>query len=513
MKRIFSLIMGLVMLLNMAQAEEITYDFSASTPKGWTANPAPTGYEVSNYERGAQFQKSSTLTLSGSKGISKVVVTCSSNVGEDKNSISVFVNGTQFGKVEMLAKEALVNKTFEGPATDGDLVINIVNGKKSVWIKQVVVTCTEGANVGGDDGGNTGEGGETDDDEESLLDPNYEYGDSAKVVAPSDQFYNQPCTFVQNNIEVKCRKSTHLDGYFSCPAGEKITFTATQPILALAINGSVKKDFSATVDNGDIHFNYDPWEELAQDPIVYINNINEKSVTLSCDKQLRCKEVIVYFKEEPQLDFKELFGEDEDDPFARESTTPVTLTPAYDYAYAVEFNEEVSKDESIHYVTIYLYNEDEDQQMGLQFIADLDNFTGVPAGTYPIEASTNKGIVVASAGYDGFLDATSYVWTDVTSDDEGKQDWKSYYLASGTVTVGLADDPDFIRIAVAAKTHFGSTVDCVYLGSLDVYGNTDAIETIAADKAAGNQGKYFRNGQFCIERNGRKYNVLGVSVR
>jgi hypothetical protein len=500
MQKIFTLFLSAFALFCTMNAEEVTYDFSSSIPNGWTSSVNPNGFEQTSPARGAQFTQSATLTLTGAKGISKVVVTCSANT--DKNTLGVTVNGTAFGQTEKLAKEADVEKTFEGTATDGDLVLTLTRSEKSIYIKKVVVTCTEAGNTGGND----------DDQLGKDLDPEYVYADIVKVVAPTDVIYKEPCTFVQNNVEVKCTKSTHTDGYFSCLAGERISFTATQPIVAITINGMVKKNFEATVNNGTLYYASSEETEITQDPVIYIGDINEKSVTLTCLKQLQCKEVTLYFKEAPELDLDSLFGGmggDEIYTYDYESKEVQTLTPAFDELGIVPFQVQMSEEETLPFVNMFFENEEQDKELCLQFIADFDANTVVAPGVYPIDNTLEVGHIVASPGGDEFDDYPSYLLTDYV--DMGEyQDWNIFYLVSGTVTVST--DPAGVKVVVDAKSYFGSTIKVTYVGPFIDYTAVDAIDTIAADKDSKN-GKYIANGKFYIQKGNLRYNAQGLLVR
>ena len=79
-----------------AYASEVTYDFTSSIPAGWTASAKPNGFETTGTSRGTQFTTSATLTLAGVKNVTKVVVTCSSNI-DSGNSLGVSV-GHSMGK-------------------------------------------------------------------------------------------------------------------------------------------------------------------------------------------------------------------------------------------------------------------------------------------------------------------------------------------------------------------------------------------------------------------------------
>ena len=496
MKRLFTLLLCAFALFNTVLAEEYTFDFSSSVPKGWTADSAPRDYEQTGSKRGAQFGKNSNLTLSGAKGISKVVVTCSANI--DVNTLEVLVNGNTFGNKVTLAKESNVEKTFSGTAADGNLVIKIGCSKKSVWIKKVVVTCNE-LTISGDD--NNDELGKD-------LDPNYVYSDVVKVTAPDDKFYNQPCTFIQNNIEVKCTKSTHMDGYFSCAAGESMSITATQPFVAIAINGTVKKGFAATSDAGTIYFAYNDEVEITQNPVLFINDINAKSVTITCEKQIQNKDITIYFKEAPELNLDELFGEASEYTYLYEDQNATLLNPVFNTLGVMSFSYEYSSQESIPFVNMYLENDE--QQLLLQFVTELDANTGVAPGTYTFATEYTLGHAVASIGGDAYNDYPSYLMTDIVEKEDGAH-YNVYYVVSGEVTV--AADPAGVKVDVNAKTYFGSTIQTTYVGPIVDLNAVDAIDSLSADTKANKNGKFLRNGQLLIEHNGRQYNALGVSVR
>ena len=89
------------------------------------------------------------------------------------------------------------------------------------------------------------------------------------------------------------------DAYFGVMADQKITFTATQVIKGIAIHGNVRKNFSASCDRGSISYLTDEDVEMAGDPVLVIRNINDISVTITCDKNLSCYGARVYFEENP----------------------------------------------------------------------------------------------------------------------------------------------------------------------------------------------------------------------
>ena len=84
-----------------------------------------------------------------------------------------------------------------------------------------------------------------------------------------------------------------------CYAGASISFSAGQDIKGLAINGSVRKNFSASCDNGTMDYLSDSYEDSEGEPVLTISNIDAPSVTITCNNQLRCFSIEVYFTENP----------------------------------------------------------------------------------------------------------------------------------------------------------------------------------------------------------------------
>ena len=84
-----------------------------------------------------------------------------------------------------------------------------------------------------------------------------------------------------------------------CYAGASISFSAGQDIKGLAINGSVRKNFSASCDNGTMDYLSDSYEDSEGEPVLTISDIDAPSVTITCNNQLRCFSIEVYFTENP----------------------------------------------------------------------------------------------------------------------------------------------------------------------------------------------------------------------
>ena len=177
-----------------------------------------------------------------------------------------------------------------------------------------------------------------------TLDPDYTYSEPTSVLIPSTTVQGEAYKFISNNIEVSCTKGAVTESYFSAHAGFDLTFTATQPIKGIVINGFVKKGFEATVNHGKVTF-VSPSEDKEADPVVVITDVESKSVTISCVKQLRCYDVEVYFEENPEVSING------GTPGSEEDITFDSADAVYETAFVEIIGEE-------NY-SIFLYNEDE----------------------------------------------------------------------------------------------------------------------------------------------------------
>lgn len=478
-------------------AEEYTYNFSNEIPTGWTSSAKPNDFEKAGYERGCQFIVNTQLTLSGLKNVSKVVITCSANT--DKNSMAVSVAGTQWGS-ETLPKENGMTKTFIGTAASGNLVIDITRVEKSVYIKQIVVTADESTTGGGDNPGGDNPGGDTG----NTLDENYNYAEPTVVTVSGAIGSNSPYTFIQNNIEVKCSTGAQNENYFGCNAGKEITFTATKAIKAIVIDGYVKQYFDATTSAGSIGFVDASESEITANPVLAVTDIDSKTVTISCVKQLRCYKVYFYFVENPDVEFDVEGGDEGDLNFDYEPTTATTLNITFDEVYEQDFTEDAG------YALTDLYFVSEDYEMEVYVFAPKDAQCGVVPGVYPINDTYEDGTVQASPGGDDYYDYPTYIAADFEYDEEwGWYYNTSYYLVSGTLKVEKVAEG--VRYTINAKSHFGSTITATYTGAVQSLDEEDSIESIGQDKVAAT--KTMKDGQIIIQRNGKTYTVAGVRLK
>lgn len=153
---------------------------------------------------------------------------------------------------------------------------------------------------------------------EADLKTDFEYTEPVIVNVPDTVIAKKEYAFIDNNILVHCTQGSIIKAtdttfaYFNCNANYEITFTATENIKGIAIDGFVRKAFNATCDHGSITYLTNPDSDEEGSPALVIQNVNAKSVTLSCPKQLRCYELRVYFKENPEA--IDMGGEEPEEP-------------------------------------------------------------------------------------------------------------------------------------------------------------------------------------------------------
>lgn len=499
MKKIFTLFAFIVCTLT-AFADEVVYDFASSVPQPWTCSVQPFGYETSGAMRGTQFNKATpeaTLTLAGVTNVTKVVVTCSSNIA-NLNTISVLADGNSWG-TETFAKENNVEKTFIGAAVSGNLCLDLHIADKSVYISKVVVTCDE---AGGGTGENPGEVVPGDDD----LDPDYEYAEPTIVWPSGETGSNTAYSFINNNIKVATTMGGQTEEYFGCNAGQTITFTAAKPIKALVIHGYVKQGFEASCDHGDIMYVDASEDAVEANPVLAILDVDSKSVTISCVKQLRCYVAQVYFEENPDIEGGGDGDDDEELDYTYEPTEKSDLNITFDEVQYEDYS-------FLGFPYTDLYFISEDYEMEMTAFCYAVPVTMIPVGTYEISDSYEEGTIEASPGGDYNYDYPTYIATDFQYYEE-YESWgygAAYYLMSGTVTV--AEDPAGVKVTVDAKTYNGSTVKATFVGCPD--GDEDYLDGInnVFVPAYGCDGKHFSNGRITIRKDGKTYTAAGLRLR
>jgi len=129
------------------------------------------------------------------------------------------------------------------------------------------------------------------------------------IVAPDTVVSKKPYTFTDQGITIAVDQGTILPAnhewntidrtYFAVLANYHMTISAEQPIKGIAINGWVRKNFSAEADHGTLNYLSDDEDDSTGEPVLTISDIDNPSVTLSCGNQLRCFSIEVYFTQNP----------------------------------------------------------------------------------------------------------------------------------------------------------------------------------------------------------------------
>ena len=315
-------------------------------------------------------------------------------------------------------------------------------------INEIVVNGKPGE--GGDNtGGNTG-GGNTGGDT-STLDPDYTYDEPTVVTVPGKTVQGDAYNFISNNILVSCTKGAITDSYFSAHADYQMTFTATEPIKGLSINGMVKANFEATVSSGNVTY-LTPSNDTDRNPVLVITDVDSKTVTISCKKQLRCYSVTVYFDANPEetVNGGTSGGVGEDKNLVFDAAEAI-----YESEWVEYFGEE-------NY-TVFLYNQAED-------------FPYIALDLYP----ETKDDIVGTYTWDDYSlgDYTYYVFGEGEDDLDWVMDGEVTISKNGTIyTIGGY----FVGESGATYTFSYKGEVPFYLDSDYYYGDDDDDDDSAVD--------------------------------
>lgn len=304
MQKIYSTILMVLCAVNLLAGTEFTFTVAADMNQtkdgvtvvlaqgnGQSEPEVKTDYETQSPEM--RLYLNNTITVSSSETLKNIQLVCAKSSASNKEYADLSTNA---GKLDSGGVSADKNDwkvdTWTGEAKE---VVFTLTGKGQRRIKQLVVN---------------GDLVEIVDPEQPLptendLDWSYEYVEPEYIHVPDTQIFHKEYAFIDGNILVHCdsgsivKASKTEDAYFGVMAKQKITFTATQVIKGIAINGNVRKNFSASCDRGFISYLTDENIEMAGDPVLVIRNINDMSVTITCDKNLSCYGARVYFEENP----------------------------------------------------------------------------------------------------------------------------------------------------------------------------------------------------------------------
>lgn len=480
-------LMVLTMMLAVLgmQANEVTYDFMKSIPSPWVASATPNGFETSDLARGTQFTTNATLTLSGVKDVTKVEIVCSSN--RDVNTMSVSMGGNTW-KTVTLAKENHATQVFEGSSASGDLVITITRKEKSIWIEKVIVT------------GDIDDEGGNDDDKPEPLDEYWEYDEPTILTAPAAIGSNVSYSFIKENVRVTTSTGAVTDTYFGCNAGQDITFETTREMKGIVIEGMVKKGFDAEADNGTLSFLSNDEEDIDSCIVLIVKDIDSKTLTLSCVKQLRCYNVRIYFEENPEAEIYS--GDDYNFDWEPEEKQ------SFDMVFTEIEYEDYS--EYLGYDCLDIYFDNDDYELELMVFAPAVEGTILAPGIYEINDTYEDGTIQASPGGDDEYDYPSVLMTDFIYYEEYDV-WQyntCYYLESGTLKVEAIEGG--VRMTIDATSHNGSTLHATYTTE-----GADAIQLPHADEnptilTGTDTIKVLENGRISIRHQDKTWNINGT---
>lgn len=476
MKRSVLFMLALVASMCVAYAEA-SFDFSTSLPKGWSATVDPYGFDGGTDGRGAQFTASCELTLPAVSEVKTVTVLCSTNE-DNVNSLEVMVGETSLGK-KVLPKQNGQTLTFSSEtALAGDMKIVITRAKKSVWIKTVAIDGTY-------DAGNI-----EDDDPTEGLDGDYVYTEPTRVVITGEQVSKQPYTFICNNVKVIASQGTKTDTYFGANAGSTLTFVTTRDMKGIVVDGMVKKAFNASSSAGTISFECPSDDDLEKENVLVVKDINTNVLTLTCDKQLRCNEVRIYFEENPDVTIEG--GEDVDFSYYWEPEEAVTMNIVFDRLEYIDMTE------NLGYACSGLNFYSDTHEMEMVVFASSVEGTILPLGTYPVNDTYAANTVQASPGGDDYTDYATYISTDFETNTEGTLLYNPYYVVSGELTVSAVESGTLFSLQ--ATTYNGSTVNatCIYAAN--------GVENTSVAPAT---KKALRDGMILIRSNGNTFTILG----
>ena len=274
------------------------------------------------------------------------------------------------------------------------------------------------------------------------------------------------------------------------------------------MNGYVKKEFEAQASSGEIQYVDASEDEVTAEQVLAVTEVNSNILTLTCEKQMRCYSVAIYFTSTPEIHIDEEDGYDYS--FEWEPEDQVTMNVTFDslaYLDETEFLEYPCTD-------IKLFDRQNNYMLNLiVFVSTLEEeqvTTILPEGTYPINYTYLEGVDYANTvqasvgGYDDY-DFPSYFLTDVSYDEYGyPYEYVPYYLVSGTLEVVAVEGGG--RFEVHATTYNGSTINGTYIFSEDEQNIGDAVDHVTVGNKA---TKVLRDGQLLIERNGECYSIDG----
>ena len=307
------------------------------------------------------------------------------------------------------------------------------------------------------------------------------------ILPPAQTVSSQPYSFEQDGITVSCTKgaiypanhdwNTSGVDYFGCNAEQTITFSAETPIKGLVVNGWVKKFFKAETNQGTIAYLSPDLDDQAADPVIVVKDIDANSVSITCEKQLRCFNVVVYFDANPTDTIGAVTPPSEGEVFF---FTYNTSNAVYDSAYTTPARP--------YNYYLYMWDiADEDHYVGLDiYTEEKDNFEG----TYSLD--------------DGTMTNYSFYQYGENFDD--------YSMAvEGAMVINAVESGYSISGYITCEN--GNTYNFSFEGPVLLDDDEQGIIQIENRESLIDNRKILRNGQLFIFRAGKTFNAHGIEVR
>ena len=301
------------------------------------------------------------------------------------------------------------------------------------------------------------------------------------IAAPDTVISKMAYTIAEQGMTINVSNGTILPAdhdwnpidrtYFAVLAGANMTISAEQAIKGIAINGWIRKNFSASANYGTINYLDASLEDTEGEPVLTISDIDNTSVTITCENQIRCFSLEVYFTQNPE-DVQE--GGDVVDT---ERFVAVTAE-ALDYSE----NESYSSEGSYSY-WLSLSPAEVYPQVWLDMYSAVK---GDLSGEYSLY-NFNVG---------------DYTYVQLSADESDYE-----YAYDQEFTISKTDNGYHVEGYIIADNDI--QYEFVYDGPIAL--STDAIEQTV--HASSSNRKYIKDSMLLIEKNGKTYTLLGTEMK